>query len=691
MSKNKFLKKSLKSGFTVVELLVIAPIVLLTIGAFITVVVNMVGDVLASRSSSVLTYNIQDALDRIESDVKLSTTFLAQSNVALTSPQGFNNDTTAFNNVDTTNGDMLILNTLATSANPISASASLIYLTNQPNNCNNTQINQNTPMTMNVIYFVKNNTLWRRNIMPANYATAGCSLPWQQPSCNPGYMIANPGAPIAFCKTQDIDLVDNINPGDFHIQYYTTADGTIINTVASDTTQSVATRNTALQSSTTVDASITVNTTAAGRNISQSGSIRATKLDTNASAIAPVVAPATPNAPSVTASLTDPINTPTSATFTWASVPGATSYTVNYSIAGGTYVNGSTGSSATSFTISAGNNQSICVTVYAVNSAGTSPFGYVCITIPLWATPVLQNGWTNYGSGYSTAGFTKTSSGLIVLKGLVKGGSGVILNLPVGYRPTDRLIFLTSTNPNAAGRVDIETNGNVSMQVGSNGWFALDNIRFMPSGTTFTAPSLNNGWLNYGSPYPSAEYMIDSSGRVQVQGLIKSGVQGNIFSLPANATPAQNSYIGVYTNSGFGDISMQPAGGGQDIYYVNYVAGTGYVEIQNMFYPSTYAGWTNMTLLNSWAYYGTPFTTPAYTKGSDNVVSIKGFVKAGAAGTVVGTLPAGYRPALATIFANVAYDNYARVDVQSNGNIVIQSFSNNGWVSLDNINFVAEQ
>jgi len=76
-------------GFTIIEMLVIAPIVILTIGAFVTAIVNMTGDVLASRVTNVLTYNIQDALSRIEEDVKQSTSFIAGNNVTITSPQGF--------------------------------------------------------------------------------------------------------------------------------------------------------------------------------------------------------------------------------------------------------------------------------------------------------------------------------------------------------------------------------------------------------------------------------------------------------------------------------------------------------------------------------------------------------------------------------------------------------------------------
>jgi hypothetical protein len=325
MSNNNSAQKPTQAGFTIIELLIIAPIVLLTIGAFITAIVNMTGDVLASRGATVLTYNIQDALNRIEDDVKLSTTFLATNNITLTSPQGYSDDTTAFNNVDATNGTMLILNTLATNGNPLVSTSGSVYLTNLPNACNSTQLSQNTPMTVNIVYFVRNATLWRRTIMPSSYATAGCSVPWQQPSCNPALFTGGSWGSYTFCNTQDIRLVDNITTGGFAISYFNTADATIPNTVASDGSSSTSVRNSALQSLTTVGASISVSTTAGGRPISQSGSIRVTKLDINASTIAPAVTNATPAAPT---GVSATFNLPGQVTVSW--YPNASSYTLQY-------------------------------------------------------------------------------------------------------------------------------------------------------------------------------------------------------------------------------------------------------------------------------------------------------------------------------------------------------------------------
>lgn len=52
------------------------------------------------------------------------------------------------------------------------------------------------------------------------------------------------------------------------------------------------------------------------------------------------------------------------------------------------------------------------------------------------------------------------------------------------------------------------------------------------------APTLLNGWVNYGSGWDTAGYRKDSSGRVYLKGLVKSGtVNATAFTLPAGYRP----------------------------------------------------------------------------------------------------------------------------------------------------------
>ena len=669
-------------GFTIVELLIIAPIVILTIGTFITVIVNMTGEVLATRSSNVLAYSIQDALNRIENDVKLSTTFLAVNNVTLASPQGYDNGTANFANVDNgTNGNMLILNTLATTGNPLSSSNGLVYLTNQLNACASPQVNQNTPMTMNIVYFVKNNALWRRTIAPSNYLTSGCNTPWQQPSCTTAG---------GFCKTQDVRLVDNINASDFVVQYFNTAAATAANSIASDNSQSPSLRSAALQSTTTVGTSINVTKTAAGRSISQSGTIRVTRLDINASTIATAVPAVIPAAPIVTGSFL----TPDSGQFSWPAVPGASTYTVEQKINSGAWTVAASNITATTYSISALRMNVVNARVTATSSAGSSVVSNVAsVTIPAWNALVLQNNWSDYNQAYATSAYTKTSAGVVVLKGLIKragtpGASETIATLPPGYRPSEQLIFQTSTSPNIASRVDVAANGDIILSAGDAGWLALDGIKFLPSGSgyTFTTLPLLNGWAVYGSPpWAMPAYTLDSSGRIHLKGLIKSGT-GNIGTLPAGYVPSEQMYFPADATNAFGDFSITPSGTILPVKYTN-----PYFSIQAMFYRASFSGWTNLTLQNGWVVYP-GLTTPQYTKDTDGIVTVKGFIQSGTitSGTVIATLPAGYRPKEVILLGGAAWDAYSRIDILPNGDIVARVVSA-GWTSLDATTFMAEQ
>ena len=140
-------------------------------------------------------------------------------------------------------------------------------------------------MTANVVYFVDNGTLWRRVLMPATYATAstycGSKVPWQLPTCANGYNATQ----RPFCKSSDEALLSGITASGFTFQYYPSASSTTADTTAVNAASSNAIRNSALQADTTIEVTLSTSKTIAGEDISHSASIRATRLDANASTI----------------------------------------------------------------------------------------------------------------------------------------------------------------------------------------------------------------------------------------------------------------------------------------------------------------------------------------------------------------------------------------------------------------------
>jgi hypothetical protein len=112
---------------------------------------------------------------------------------------------------------------------------------------------------------------------------------------------------------------------------------------------------------------------------------------------------------------------------------------------------------------------------YDVNGDVVGMTGF--FTQPSWTAPTLQGTWANFGGSYEAAGYMKDRNGFVHLKGLVKTGSGVIFNLPVGHRPSEEKIFASIGNGTLAD-IRVSTNGDVSMYSGNSAYLSLSGIVF---------------------------------------------------------------------------------------------------------------------------------------------------------------------------------------------------------------------
>lgn len=97
--------------------------------------------------------------------------------------------------------------------------------------------------------------------------------------------------------------------------------------------------------------------------------------------------------------------------------------------------------------------------------------------LPAWITPVLLNGFTNQGAGFSTAQYYKSAANVVYLKGfLLNGGSGLtVFVLPAGFRPSETRVFPASAT--AFGFVTISNAGAVVYTGSAN--CCLDGINFL--------------------------------------------------------------------------------------------------------------------------------------------------------------------------------------------------------------------
>lgn len=95
--------------------------------------------------------------------------------------------------------------------------------------------------------------------------------------------------------------------------------------------------------------------------------------------------------------------------------------------------------------------------------------------------PAFQNSWVNFGDPHDTAAYYKDNWGIVHLKGVVKDGTAtagtVIFTLPEEYRPYKTLVFVAISN-SAIAEINVQNDGDVTIQVGANNDLSLDGIQF---------------------------------------------------------------------------------------------------------------------------------------------------------------------------------------------------------------------
>jgi len=201
--------KSIRSaGFTLVEMLAIAPIIVLVLATFIGLMINMTGDVLATSSRNKMAFLANKSQDMMVNDVHRTVLFPNQS-FTPKSPQGINYSASPDANGTTepyNNGDQpfvikaynLILRQVATDKSPFDPTRKIVRKANAPYACSDTaNVEKNEPFLYDVIYFQTAKKIpppaaanayyhrWFRRILFDKNSTP-CTEPWQKPTCAAG-------------------------------------------------------------------------------------------------------------------------------------------------------------------------------------------------------------------------------------------------------------------------------------------------------------------------------------------------------------------------------------------------------------------------------------------------------------------------------------------------------------------------
>lgn len=257
ISKKASLKR--QHGFTLVEMLVVAPLIVITIAVIVGFLLGLVGDSIIANTRTQAIYDVQTALTQIERDGYLGTQFM--SSYVPNSPQGKDDLVGPFATKPDGTGD-IIINQFGTSSDPTDPARSVVYYANQPQACTG-QYRGNKPFFIKVIYFLKtesdsSQSLYRRMIVPLNNQSLGspnsdttCVAPWQRGSCK----VQNLSDPR--CQAKDTRLLSNITA--FTTTYYNKAAPSL-----------------PLADSTTADSlrvTITVSNSVAGKTVTQTASV----------------------------------------------------------------------------------------------------------------------------------------------------------------------------------------------------------------------------------------------------------------------------------------------------------------------------------------------------------------------------------------------------------------------------------
>jgi hypothetical protein len=667
-------------------MLIVVPIAILVIAGLVSAMVAMVSDALVTNSTSTVTYDSQDTLSRIEQDARVSINFMGTL-TNLTSPQGKDDNTAAFQS----SASDLILTQQSTTSSPYESTRSLVYYKDQPNTCGVSATTSNRVLLNRVVYFLKTNgdgtkTLWRRTIInPANTsgttdANTICNTPWQRNSCSPGATLNS--AVGSSCQAFDERMIDNVST--FTTTYYTDTGAT-----TTDPTQAI-----------TIQVQLSITKTVAGKTITQTNTSRVTRSND-------VAAPSAPSTPTI--SIFNPLSTdynnPILSTFQWTA-PFATYYTVETKVGTGSWSSPQY-TTNTSLSLSAPYAKTtLSIRVTAYNDYNQSAQNTYTGDTALWSSCSLQNGWENF-PGYGDLQFTMTPAKVVEVRGLVRYGSSntTVCTLPNGFKPAATLVFPTLTDGGTYGvsaRVDIDNNGNINSKSITN-WLSLSGIDFIPSGSgyTWTNFSLQNGWANSAnSAMTKLSYTTDSVGRTQIQGVTDAGTTSDTTvigqTLPSGLRPSEYYHLPAAGSGTANAVGLNgPAGT-----IVAKGDATSYSAIQQMFYPSSMTGWSNITMSNNWAAYSaSTYTQPQYRKASDGIVTVKGLIKK-TSGTPtlwekIGQLGAGMCPASEMTFNLDTYsptaptNGTARINFKTDGGIYYIVGSTT-WTSLDNIKFYAD-
>ncbi len=202
---------SKQRGFTIPELLVAMAIATIILVGIIGILVNLTANSSQIISTSEQIRNNQSALSAIQADIPLTYSFLATNSVADSESSASPISAGWQLQGQDENHRILILRTYATTAAPQDSDRRIVYFDETPSPCAIGGIGRR-PVTNNIIYFVKNSTLYRRILVeptPSAPYCAGQTIGQRRTCTTPNGTT---------CRERDVVIATNVSR--FSVQYF---------------------------------------------------------------------------------------------------------------------------------------------------------------------------------------------------------------------------------------------------------------------------------------------------------------------------------------------------------------------------------------------------------------------------------------------------------------------------------------
>ncbi|MDO8335251.1 MAG: prepilin-type N-terminal cleavage/methylation domain-containing protein [Candidatus Saccharibacteria bacterium] len=205
-------------GFTLVEVAIVAPIMILVALSIVAILITLVTSTIRPNATSMLMQQQEKAFDVIESDINNSYVYISSTSSSgfLSSlPSGFTDSSPSDYSSPPSGTTVLRLQTFNQIVNPSDTTGTKVIPAFKDTNtsCSNTtDMTANNIVPIVIIYYVKNNVLYRRTLT-YNYAstppqTCGTKLA-KQTTCSTG------------CTSEDLALVTADKIDTFSVDYYT--------------------------------------------------------------------------------------------------------------------------------------------------------------------------------------------------------------------------------------------------------------------------------------------------------------------------------------------------------------------------------------------------------------------------------------------------------------------------------------